>query len=161
MTTEITSIDFSTKGFFTNDENDNEEYDSIPYMTQYPVDELINNKLIDANEKVINENKVKICFDYPFNDKYIFEFTSKNGNGFTKGDLVGLIIHQYYQMYREEEETSESKVMPMEERIKMSGMLNRNKTNGKYGIWGHDMEDLSLESLYKDANNIWHLSISS
>jgi hypothetical protein len=33
-------------------------------------------------------------------------------------------------------------------------MYNRNETNGKYGIWGHDIADLDISgiSVYKTKN---------
>lgn len=43
-------------------------------------------------------------------------------------------------MYNEEEKTSDVK----SEHI--PGMLNRCATNGRYGVWGHDIDDLILHS---------------
>lgn len=47
-------------------------------------------------------------------------------------------------MYDEEENTSKTKTVPVKQR---QGLLNRNETNGKYGIWGHDLSDLDLTSM--------------
>ncbi len=41
------------------------------------------------------------------------------------------------------------------------GMLNRNKTDGKYGIWGHGIDDLFLEGAERKADGVWHLHIVS
>jgi len=154
---EFSIIKFPTKGFF----GDNENYNSIPYMTKYPIDKLIKDILIDAEDRVINENTIKICFSYPFNDKYIIEFkSSEHEGGFKRKDLVEIIINQYYKMYKEEEMTTKIQVSSMGERIEM-GMLNRNATNGKYGIYGHDIDDLSLDSMILNTDGIWILSISS
>jgi hypothetical protein len=38
-------------------------------------------------------------------------------------------------------------VIPMEHR---GHFLNRNTTNGRYGIWGHDLEDLVIEEMFYD-----------
>jgi hypothetical protein len=154
---EFSIIKFPTKGFY----GDEEKYNIIPYMTEYSVDQLIKDILIDPEEKVINDDIIKICFNYPFNDEYIIEFiTPNNEGGFKRKDLVRLIINQYYKMYQEEEKTSKEKVISIEQRYK-TGLLNRNVTNGIYGIYGHDMEDLSLNSMIKRDDGIWNLSISS
>ncbi|MNL30171.1 hypothetical protein D3C87_1518920 [compost metagenome] len=54
-------------------------------------------------------------------------------------------------MYEEEEATATKKTIPPEKRI---GMYNRNETNGKYGIWGHDIADLVLSEIqiYESAD---------
>lgn len=54
-------------------------------------------------------------------------------------------------MYEEEEATAIIKTVPPEKRNKM---YNRNETNGKYGIWGHDIADLVLSEIhvYEDAD---------
>ena len=35
------------------------------------------------------------------------------------------------------------------------GIINRNETDGKYGIWGHDLEDLDLSTIevYRNKEN--------
>lgn len=54
------------------------------------------------------------------------------------------------------------KVLPLELRLASGGLINRPSTNGKYGIWGHDIEDLSIESLiYDTENKILDVSIGS
>lgn len=54
------------------------------------------------------------------------------------------------------------KVLPLDLRIKRGGFVNRNKTNGKYGIWGHDIEDLAIERINYDENkNLITLFIGS
>lgn len=43
------------------------------------------------------------------------------------------------------------KVLPLDLRVKMNGgLLNRNSTQGIYGIWGHDLSDLAIEILNYD-----------
>lgn len=52
------------------------------------------------------------------------------------------------------------KVLPLELRRKQGGLLNRHATNGKYGIWGHDIGDLVIEGItYR--NGTLYLSIGS
>lgn len=159
MTTRsATVINFPTINFFEDGESNGE----IPLMTSHSVSKLVTEHLVDPDESVLSDNQVKICFSYPFAQDFVFTFNSKSGNGFTRGELVSLIINQYYTMYREEEETSPDPILTHDERIThQGGLMNRNKTSGKYGIWGHDMSDLSLNSMELDSGGIWHLSIDS
>jgi len=152
------TIKFPTKNFFKEGGKDS----TIPFMTKHSVEDLLKNHLIKPNEVVLKNRDIKICFNYPFKQPFIFTFSSPNGDGFTRGQLAEIIINQYYQMYREEDETIQEKpVLSLEERKQVSFLINRNETDGKYGIWGHDMDDLSLNSMSIDKDGIWHLSIDS
>jgi hypothetical protein len=53
-------------------------------------------------------------------------------------------------MYEEEEKTSTVKTIPPEKRTLM---YNRNETDGKYGLWGHDIADMDISgfSVYRTA----------
>ena len=97
--------------------------------------------LIGKDEIVINESKVTIIVDYPLTNTYIFELTSLSG--FTRTQLIYEISKQYYQLYDEEERTAKIKTLPLEQRT----IYNRNRTDGKYGIWGHDIGDLVLNEI--------------
>lgn len=44
------------------------------------------------------------------------------------------------------------KVLPVEERAKLGGLINRHRTDGVYGIWGHDIGDLWIEGLTYDKD---------
>lgn len=71
--------------------------------------------------------------------------------GFTRAQLLKEISKNYYKLYAAEEKTANIKTVPVNER---KTMYNRNETNGKYGIWGHDISDLVLAEIlvYKTAN---------
>lgn len=103
--------------------------------------------LIGKDKIVIPEPKLTIIIDYPLTVPYKFELTSKNG--FTRTHLINEISKHYYQLYEEEEKTATIKTIPIENRK----IFNRNQTNGRYGIWGHDIGDLVLDEihLYKKA----------
>jgi hypothetical protein len=59
----------------------------------------------------------------------------------TRRRLAELISQAYQQVYREEEASKSG-------HAKGNGMLlNRRETNGKYGIWGHDLGDLDLHTV--------------
>lgn len=67
--------------------------------------------------------------------------TSKKG--FTRAMLVKTIVDSYIKIYKEEETTATVKTTPQNQRP----ILNRNETNGKYGVWGHDLNDLALTGI--------------
>lgn len=98
--------------------------------------------LIDKDVFVIPDSKVTIAIDYPLKNEFKFQLESKNG--FTRKMLLSEISKNYYKLYKEEEESATIKTQPMEQRV----MYNRNETNGKYGIWGHDIADLVLTDIY-------------
>lgn len=108
--------------------------------------DLIN--LIKKDEIVISDKKITLIIDYPLTTAY--EFNLSSINGFTRETLLSEISKHYYKLYEEEEKSATIKTIPMEKRT----MYNRNETNGKYGIWGHDIADLVLTDIqvYK-ANN--------
>ena len=83
-----------------------------------------------------------MTIDYPLNKPLTRKYESEKG--FTMIEIVNNIIETYREIYRIESETTTNKVVPIKERV---GLLNRNTTNGEYGIWGHDIEDLVIEAL--------------
>lgn len=58
--------------------------------------------------------------------------------------------------YLEENETSTLKNESISKRTKgVSLLINRAQTNGKYGIWGHDLEDLTIVNIMVKGNKIY------
>lgn len=112
----------------------------------------------DGDKIVIDAKKIYIIYSYPLSNNFICEY--QNDMGFTKFELIKLIMETYKQIYMEEEQTTQIPVVSIEERIKRGGLINRNGTNGKYSIWGHDLEDLNLWgiSIYTQEGN-YYLSL--
>lgn len=104
--------------------------------------------LIGKDEIVIPETKLTVIIDYPLSTSYKFGIISKGG--FTRTQLINEISKHYYHLYDEEERTATIKTVPQKDRK----IYNRNQTNGKYGIWGHDIGDLVLDEIhvYKNAS---------
>ena len=102
----------------------------------------------------INKAHIKICFNYPLAKEFIFEFDAPNGKYFTHGNIAKIIRETYKYIYDEEEKSTEIAIGTI------PNMLNRNTTDGKYGIWGHSIEDLLLNCLYKKGD-IYYMSIDS
>jgi hypothetical protein len=148
----LTTISFNVK---TNNKKDFEN-GIIPWASiEKPENEIA--QLIDRNKIVIPEDKLTIIIDYPLTNEYRFDLQSKNG--FTREQLLKEISKNYYKLYDEEEKSATIKTIPVDKR---TTMYNRNQTNGKYGIWGHDIADLVLSEIlvYKATNGQIILSLS-
>lgn len=98
--------------------------------------------LIGKDEMVLEASAVTIVLDYPLTFPHYFAITADKG--FTRAQLLKAISDEYHRIYREEESTATTKTVPLEQRK----VYNRNETNGKYGIWGHDIGDLGLDDIY-------------
>jgi len=103
--------------------------------------------LIGKDEIVVPETRLTVIIDYPLSNSFKFGLISKGG--FTRAQLITEISKHYYKIYDEEERTATIKTIPLKDRK----IYNRNQTNGKYGIWGHDIGDLVLDEIhvYKNA----------
>lgn len=88
----------------------------------------------------------KLNIIYPLTNK--FQKSIKTGRkGLTKNQLIHIIYKSYKQIYREEDGG-------IKEVARANGMYNRITTAGKYGIYGHDIGDLVLESISIKENII-------
>ncbi len=114
--------------------------------------------LSKPDEVVIPDREIGIEFRYPLGNPVTLQF--KSDGGFTRKKLIWQIVASYMQIYMEEEKSiNEKPVLPIDAR---GCMLNRNETDGKYAIWGHDLGDLWLESLhYYPDTHIVSLGIGS
>jgi len=139
----ISTISFNVK-------TDNKDFKDgiIPWASIEKTHQDLPN-LIDKDEIVIKQTSIEVIIDYPLTNQYEFSLTSQSG--FTRSQLLTEISKHYYKIYEEEEKTATIKTIPIEKR---TTMYNRNQTNGKYGIWGHDIADLVLAdiSLFKRSN---------
>jgi hypothetical protein len=68
--------------------------------------------------------------------------------GMTRREVVNKIVECYERIYREEDEAV-GKPTPM-----ITGMLNRDTSDGPYGIWGHVLSDLMLHTLNVAGNKL-------
>lgn len=113
------------------------------------------NQLINPNEILIEQTSAKLIIDYPLNNPAIIEIN--NPNGFSRKDLILLISEKYKDIYKEEEASAKTKTIPLQQR---TGLINRNQTDGKYGIWGHDLSDLGLSGIELYQNKEGQITIS-
>ncbi|VXA98903.1 conserved hypothetical protein [Flavobacterium sp. 9AF] len=136
----ISSIEFGIKA--NSDEAKDFEDGIIPWVSiENPKSEI--DRLIDADKIVIPNSEITVVIDYPLNNPASFILKS-NEKGFTRKQLILEISKKYHEIYNTEEKTAETKTIPIEKR---EGLINRNETDGKYGIWGHDIGDLDLSSI--------------
>lgn len=84
--------------------------------------------------------KYTFCYDYPLSRLVTFEHELTPE--MTAGDILALARADYERIYREEDGGKDPGRVP--------GMLNRERTNGPYGIWGHVISDLYFESIKID-----------
>lgn len=107
-------------------------------------------RLIGKDDVVIKDNTAVLVIDYPLNKPVEIEIKSNESIGFKRGELIQLVSKEYKRIYKEEEKSAKTKTVPLEDR---QGLVNRNETDGKYGIWGHDIEDLDLAAITIHKSN--------
>jgi hypothetical protein len=114
----------------------------------------------DPGEVVLDPNTpYELIIDYPTSTPYRKRFNTCK-NGMTRIQLADFICKHYRKMYAEEDGTSNIPGL-----LGCQGgeapMLNRQQTDGKYGIWGHCIEDLVLISATVDTKNFITLGVDS
>ena len=129
----------------TNDKDDLEIFEDgiIPWISIKDPKPVINN-LIGKDEIVINKDIVTLIIDYPLKNTVEIKIKSNNSKGFTRKELAQKISKEYNKIYIEEEQSAKTKTIPQDQR---KGTYNRNRTDGKYGIWGQDIDDLDLSAI--------------
>jgi hypothetical protein len=150
-------------------DSDSEEDNLICYGVSL-VDPENDIKILSRDDKnVINKSVIEILYDYPFSltwsgpsDKekklrgWIFQEVAPNGEYFTRADLARVISDRYQSIYKEEEGGT------TEEVGLFAGSFNRVSTNGKYGIWGHQLGDLILVNvIYYPVDDCYRLVVDS
>ena len=93
--------------------------------------------LLDAEVVVVPTPEIEIKFSYPMTVPKVV--VRKSDTGFTLLDIAKIVHEEYVKIYREEDETKKH------QEAHGGGLLNRGDSDGKYGIWGHDLGDLYLE----------------
>lgn len=109
-------------------------------------------KNVKFDEEIIGE----LYLSYPFSVvvKETIKFSSLH-------ELIKEIRRTYQAIYELEKGTSLKQAMPMCEEDPSSPLMNRNKTNGVIGIWGHDIGDLVIESITLYEGNLVRVGIGS
>lgn len=146
--------DFSIEIKPNNEQFSNSASELIPWISiEHAANEI--SRLVNPDEILIKQTSAKLIIDYPLNNPAIIEIT--NPNGFSRKDLILIISKKYIEIYNEEESSATTKTIPLEQR---TGLINRNQTDGKYGIWGHDISDLGLSGIELYQNKEGQITIS-
>ncbi|MBS1122741.1 MAG: hypothetical protein H6Q90_4969 [Deltaproteobacteria bacterium] len=102
-------------------------------------------KLDQPEEIVIPFEHAMLVIAYPLTTPASIPISASISQGFTRAELVRAICEEYANVYDAEEgSTAASPTVPMEDRLHPYG---RNRTDGAYGIFGHDLQDLVLTSV--------------
>lgn len=142
VTQDLTSYTFQVK-VDNNEDLEIFEDGIIPWISiKNSKSELKN--LIGKDNILFKANVVTLIIDYPLTHPTSIDLRPKSSKGFTREDLVMQISAEYNRIYKEEEETAINKTIPIEDR---KSLINRNTTDGKYGICGHDIDDLDLSEV--------------
>ena len=106
--------------------------------------ELALSRLDEPEEIVIPFEKATLVIAYPLSTPASIEITAPITHGFTRAELVRAICEEYANVYEGEEGSAAVGTVPREERGEQRG---RNRTDGAYGIWGYDLQDLVLTAV--------------
>ena len=111
-------------------------------------------RLIDADEVVLTVDVATLVLVYPFETAVVRELHAENGIAFTRGELMKRIDETYRKIYELEEESQSS---PTPEFADRKPIRNRPRSDGEFGIWGHDYRDLGVSSIevHEISNKIW------
>ena len=96
-------------------------------------------------EIVIPFEQAVLVIDYPLSHPASVPISAPLPLGFTRAALIQTICDEYAHIYDAEEGTASTKTIPVDERGEQAG---RNRTDGAYGIWGHDLQDLVLTAAH-------------
>ena len=120
-----------------------------PNVSAYE-NEVDRDQLRNPNEIVIEDEKIWIEFTYPLSVRVEFEYNNKGG--FSRLDLWRCIYEGYKRIYDEEEADAGN----------APNLMNRARSGGRYGIWGHYMSNLYLEWItYDDLTKTISMFIGS
>jgi hypothetical protein len=100
-------------------------------------------RLQNPEEIVIPFEHAVLVITYPLSTPASISIDAAFPIGFTRAELVKAVCEEYANVYEAEEATSTTKPLPPAERT-IGTSRNRNRTDGVYGIWGHDLDDLVL-----------------
>lgn len=109
----------------------------VPYVLDFE-DKEVRENLINPSEVVIKDEKITMVITYPLSVEV--SCTLENKGGFTRLDVFKNIYEAYKQIYEEEEIT-------VGDPGSYDNLYNRKESEGKYGIWGHYLGDLVIESV--------------
>ncbi|MEO7306306.1 MAG: hypothetical protein ABIR78_06920 [Ferruginibacter sp.] len=142
----ISTIEIKLKA--TKEELETFEDGVVPWINMEETNKEII-RLIDPDKIVLPYPSVTLIIDYPLNTPAMVAL-STIPQGFTFKQIILEISKKYHELYALEESTATTKTVPMSKR---KGLINRNETNGKFGVCCHDLADLVLSSIWVYQNS--------
>ena len=85
-----------------------------------------------------------LALTYPLDIAATRSIRPADGKAFTREELVRLIDETYREVYRLETDLQSSPTPPIHER---GQLINRPRSDGIFGIWGHDLDDLGIAEI--------------
>lgn len=136
-------------------DNFGEDY-SMVHLGGYilPVDEYKPSREYD---KKLGIPVSKIIIRYPLSNKA--EITVSGVK--TMNDLLEDIVKGYQEVYRMEEESTGKEASRMCDEIPGCPLINRGRTDGVFGIWGHFIDDLAIHTVYLYKNGYVTIGVDS
>lgn len=101
-------------------------------------------KLRNPEEIVIPFEHAILVISFPLTTPASIAISAAFAVGFTRAELVRAACEEYANVYEAEEATATQKTVPLEDRTTLK---NRNRTDGVYGIYGHDLDRLVLTAM--------------
>lgn len=126
-----------------------------PYVHLLYATEQIPN-MVAPDEIVISKREIRVLASYPLAQKHVIPVSAPEGKAaFTRADVAEVISRLYHWIYAEEHRTSKTITTSL-------GGYNRAPRQGRFGIWGHSLGDLSLtEVCYNKEDDVYELVIES
>ena len=112
----------------------------VPSVLDFEDKETRDN-LINPDEVVIKDEKITMVITYPLSVEFSVILEKKGG--FTRLDVFKSIYEGYKRIYEEEERV-------VGDPGTYDNLYNRKRSEGKYGKWGHFLEELVIESVIYD-----------
>lgn len=98
----------------------------------------------DKYNKKLGTTVSKIIITYPLSQSAEINTSEVE----TLNDLLKDVVEGYQNIYQMEDESSPKKAMMMCEEFPECSLINRNRTDGMFGVWGHTIEDLAIHTIY-------------
>jgi len=138
--------------------------DPAPYVSIADPEEDIA-EMLEADLVVVAAPTIRVLYSYPFGaagptkeeqdaEGWVFEEEAPDGKGFSRADIARVVSARYHAIYDEEARLStvEPGYIP--------GTLRRNRTDGPYKIWDHDIGDLLLHTVDHDpATDLYTINV--
>ena len=111
-------------------------------------------RLLNPGEAVLEAAEAVLVLTYPLKKAATRSIRPADGKAFTRGELVRLIDETYREVYRVETGSQTSPTPPVHER---GQLINRPSSDGIFGIWGHDLDDLGIGGInvYRIDGRVW------